>query len=88
MARRVRVATDREPPHDALLGLGDVDGGVRVAAERAEVTALVAHGPPVRRGDQPAAGLGPDLVRQRDERGGVAGLGGADGELAAQAALG
>ena len=86
VARGVRVTADREPPDDPLLGFGDVDGGVRVAAERAQVPALVAHGPPVRGRDQPAARLGADLVRERDERGGVAGLGGADGELAAHAA--
>ena len=28
MARRVRVTANREPAHDPLLGLGDVDRGV------------------------------------------------------------
>ena len=86
VARGVRVAADREPADDPLRGFRDEHGGVRVAAERAEVAALLVHAPPVGGRDQPAAGLGADLVRERDERRGVAGLGGADREVAAHAA--
>src|SRR5919201_3046830 len=78
VARRVLVARDREAADDAALVLGDVDGGVRVAAERAEVATLVADAPPAVRGDEPALRLVADLRPECDECGRVAGLGLAD----------
>src|SRR5205085_7331744 len=78
-ARRMLVAGDREAADELGVGLGDEDGRVRVAAQGAEVAALVADAAPAVRGDEPPLGLAADRGAERDERGGVARLGPADG---------
>ena len=71
----MRVARDREPPDDPVLGLGDEHGRVRVTAHRAEVAALVgdASASGSREISQPS-GSEPTASASVDERRGVPGL--------------
>src|SRR5436309_2701505 len=68
---RVRVARDREPADDPLRRLRDEDGGMRRAADRAEIAPFGGRPTPVAGGDQPALGLCADGARERDELCGV-----------------
>ena len=73
-AGRMRVAGDREPPDDPVARLRDEHGRVGGAADRAQVAPLVADAAPLAVRDQPALGLGADRLRERDQRGRVAGV--------------
>ena len=67
-AGRVRVAGDREAADDPALVFGDEDRRVRVLAHGAHVAALVGDRAPAAVRDQPALGLRPDRLGQRDEK--------------------
>src|SRR6476661_1376968 len=54
------VARDRKPPDDEPFVVGDEHGGVRIAADRAEVAPLVGDVPPPVRRHEPAFRLGAD----------------------------
>src|SRR5581483_11998164 len=77
-ARRMRVAGDGEPADDRAVVLRDEHHRVGMPAQRAQIPALAGDAPPGRRGQQPSLRLRGHLVRERDERRGVARLGRAD----------
>ncbi len=68
VAGAVRVAGDREAADDRAVVLGDVDGRVGMAAQRAQVAALLADGAPAVRVQQPRLRLAADRGAERDER--------------------
>ena len=68
LARRVRVARERDAADDPVGGLGDEHGRVRVAADGPQVAALLRRGAPLAVGDQPALRLGADRAGELDER--------------------
>src|SRR5581483_8854714 len=74
-ARRMRVAGDRQAPHERSLQLRHDQRAVGMAPEGADVTALLGDGPPARVGEQPAFGLRAHGARERDELLRVARLG-------------
>jgi hypothetical protein len=69
------VTGDREAADDQPFVLADEHRCVRVAADRAQVAALVRGGAPAIRGDEPALRLGADSGPELGETFGVAGQG-------------
>jgi hypothetical protein len=80
------VPCKRQPPHHDAPGVGDEDGGVRGAADRAEVAPLVGDVPPVAVGDQPPFRLGADDAAELDEGSGIGGRRAPDREVVLSAA--
>jgi len=74
-ARRVRVARDREAGDDAPAVDGDEDRGIGMAANGAQIPALVGGVPPRVGRQQPLARLVPDRRRECDQVVGIRGLG-------------
>ena len=77
-ARGVDVTREREPSDDLLPVLRDVDGGVRMAPHRAQVSPLLRHAAPLGSGQQPRTLLAADLGRKLNERLRVGRFGGSD----------
>lgn len=67
-ARRMNVASHRQPTHDAAVMGCHVDRSVRVPTHRSQVAPLLRHGPGHLGGQQPVTLLEADLTREVDER--------------------
>ena len=79
LAGRMAFPADGEAADDLAVELGDEHGGVPVPSDRLEVAPFLGDAAPASVGDQPAALLRPDGLRQAHERAGVARLSAADG---------
>ena len=77
-ACRMQVPGQREPRDRLALLHRDVDRGVGMPADRAEVAPLVVHAAPFLGRQKPRALLAADLARKLDERLRVTRLGGTD----------
>src|SRR4029453_10618882 len=80
LASGVKAARSGKTADDRPVLLGHQHGRMRVAANRAEVAALLCGAAPLASGDQPAFVFGTDCAGQLYETRGVAGLGVTDSQ--------